>query len=578
MPQERGGVCRLEDQFFTVLQKQTEQTYIQDGSGDIYLSQELADKAFRQGALDRDVPGVVLMGHAVVAGERGVGLMMVVKRCKQEYRQDDRQKENTLDVSFHNAKVRNFYYLSGIKEKITLNYKSNLIKMKKLMCMILLLAGFTAMAQEKEKEMKKGWSFGLLPTATYSVDNGFQAGAFGDVYYYGDGSTYPDPLHKISWEASYFTKSQRMRLYLAYDSKYVIPGMRVNASVTYVNDPLYSFWGFNGPASLANLPESYNTYWTNKDTNINYFGMSRKMLRILANFQGHITDHLNWAAGINFWNWKIGDMQDKGYKVKDSDEKHYYDKDATLYKDYQKLGIITDSEKDGGNALEINAGLVYDTRDIEAAPSHGIWAEAYLNGNVLQHKYLKACAYFRHYVDIPIHIPAGDPVFAYRLAWQQTIAGETPLYMIQNNPLLVQRNMISEGFGSSNTIRGLRENRILTEGMAWANIELRVKLVSFKLFNQYFYIAVNPFFDAGIITKSYRSAAFEKAKTVSADTYMTLNQLYDATKVGSFISSAGAGLKIAMNQNFIVSVELAKCLYKPLDAGLWLGIGINYQF
>ena len=59
---------------------------------------------------------------------------------------------------------------------------------------------------------------------------------------------------------------------------------------------------------------------------------------------------------------------------------------------------------------------------------------------------------------------------------------------------------------------------------------------------------------------------------------MTLDKLYDSTKAGSFISSAGGGLKIAMNQNFIVSVELAKCLYKPLDAGLWLGIGINYQF
>ena len=83
-------------------------------------------------------------------------------------------------------------------------------------------------------------------------------------------------------------------------------------------------------------------------------------------------------------------------------------------------------------ALEVNAGLVYDTRDIEAAPNRGIWAEAYLNGNVLDHRYLKACVYFRHYIDIPIHIPAGDPVFAYRLAWQQTIAGETPFYMIQN--------------------------------------------------------------------------------------------------------------------------------------------------
>ncbi|MBR3074386.1 MAG: hypothetical protein IKH11_01340 [Bacteroidales bacterium] len=96
-------------------------------------------------------------------------------------------------------------------------------------------------AQEQEKEMKTGWSFGVLPTATFSVDNGFQAGAFGDVYYYGDGSTYPDPLHKISWEASYFLKSQRQRYYLAYDSKYLVPGMRINASLTYMTDPLYSF-------------------------------------------------------------------------------------------------------------------------------------------------------------------------------------------------------------------------------------------------------------------------------------------------------------------------------------------------
>ena len=450
--------------------------------------------------------------------------------------------------------------------------------MKKFLVSVLALAvTFSALAQEKEKEMKKGWSFGLLPTATYSVDNGFQAGAFGDVYYYGDGSTYPDPLHKISWEASYFTKSQRMRLYLAYDSKYLIPNMRINASVTYMTDPLYSFWGFNGGASLANLPNSYDTYWTNKETDINYFGMSRKMLRILANVQGRITDNLNWAAGINFWNWGLGDMQDKGYNKATTDQKGYYSKENTLFKDYQKWGLIKADEVAGGNALEINAGLVYDTRDIEAAPNHGIWAEAYLNGNVLTHKYLKACVYFRHYIDIPIHIPAGDPVFAYRLAWQHTIAGETPLYMIQNNPLLVQRNMISEGFGSSNTIRGLRENRILTEGMAWANLELRVKLVSFKLFNQYFYVAVNPFFDAGVITKPYRAAELAAA-VERPDTFMRLNEVYDVTKVGDFVYSGGAGLKIAMNQNFVVSVELAKCFYKPLDAGMWLGIGINYQF
>ena len=249
-----------------------------------------------------------------------------------------------------------------------------------------------------------------------------------------------------------------------------------------------------------------------------------------------------------------------------------------LDKDYKDLEIIHADEANGGNALEINAGVVFDTRDIEAAPNRGIWAEAYLNGNVLTHKYLKACVYFRHYIDIPIHIKAGDPVFAYRLAWQQTIAGETPIYMIQNIPLLVQRNMITEGYGSTGTIRGLRDNRILTEGMAWANLELRVKLVKFTLFNQYFYIAVNPFFDAGVITKAYRTKEFEAAAKMDKITNMPFNNIYTPGKVGDVVYSAGAGLKIAWNQNFIISAEFAKCFYKPLDAGLWIGIGVNYCF
>ena len=464
--------------------------------------------------------------------------------------------------------------------------------MKKLIITLFLGLGFAAglYAQEQEKEMKTGWSMGILPTATYSVDNGFQAGAFGDVYYYGDGNTYPDPLHKISWEGSYFTHSHRMRLYLAYDSKYLIPNMRVNASVTYMNDPLYSIWGFNGAAATQNYD-----VWGNRDVyapattnNVNYYGMSREMLRILANFQGRITDKLNWAAGVNFWKWNLGAMKDNGVDV--NGNKQYYDTNYTLYNFLANSGVLTDAEKDGGLSLEFNAGLVYDTRDIEAAPNKGIWAEAYLNGNFIGTPYLKACAYFRHYISIPIHIfKAGDPVFAYRLAWQHTIAGETPLFMVQNNPLLVQRNMISEGFGSSNTIRGLRENRILAEGMAWANTELRIKLVKFTLANQYFYVAVNPFFDAGIITRPYKEDAMKKIAAADGKVYdpafnallgetTSLTPIYDPSKIYTPILSGGAGLKIAMNQNFIVSADFAKCFTEGMDAGLWIGIGINYQF
>ena len=467
--------------------------------------------------------------------------------------------------------------------------------MKKLLAVFFAAAlCLSAFAEEEEKEMKTGWSFGVLPTATFSVDNGFQAGAFGDVYYYGDGGTYPDPLHKISWEGSYFTHSHRMRLYLAYDSKYLIPNMRVNASVTYMNDPLYSLWGFNGAAATQGTENYYgdNHVWGNRNmvmpgttNNVNYYGMSREMLRILANFQGKLTDNLNWAAGMNFWKWNLGAMKDNGVDV--DGNKQYYDTNATLYNFLSNAGVLTDAEKDGGISLEFNAGLVYDTRDMEAAPNKGIWAEAYLNGNFIGQPYLKLCAYFRHYISIPIDFtPAGRPVFAYRLALQHTIAGETPLFMVQNNPLLVQRNMISEGFGSSNTIRGLRENRILADGMAWANTELRIKLVKFTLANQYFYIAVNPFFDAGIITKPYKAAAMESIAAPDGKVYDPVfnaltgstDPIYDPSKISRLIYSGGAGLKIAMNQNFIVSVDFAKCFTEGMDAGLWLGIGINYQF
>ena len=87
-----------------------------------------------------------------------------------------------------------------------------------------------------QTEKKTGWEFGVLPCLTYSSDMGFQYGVFGDFYYYGDGSTYPNYRDKISYEASHFTKGLT-RLYLAYDSKVLIPKVRTNLSFTYIDDP-----------------------------------------------------------------------------------------------------------------------------------------------------------------------------------------------------------------------------------------------------------------------------------------------------------------------------------------------------
>ena len=60
---------------------------------------------------------------------------------------------------------------------------------------------------KKEKsEVRTGWTFGILPSIAYDADKGFQYGLLSNVYYFGDGSTYPEYLHSLYFEAAYTTK------------------------------------------------------------------------------------------------------------------------------------------------------------------------------------------------------------------------------------------------------------------------------------------------------------------------------------------------------------------------------------
>ena len=437
------------------------------------------------------------------------------------------------------------------------------------LCVLTTIA-VAASAQETEKEMKTGWTLSALPCATYSSDMGFQYGAFGDIYNYGNGNTYPDPLHKISWEVSHFTKG-RTRFYLAYDSKYLIPKMRLTASATYIMDPLYNFYGFNAPAY------PFEPEWNfNKDKGIAFYNMRRDMARVQVDLRGRIAEHLHWGGGLSYWHFMAGDF----------DKKYDYDPANTVYNEYLNHGLIAANESKGGNRFEAKAGIVFDNRDIEAAPNKGIWSEIYLNGSPDLFKdsysYLQLCARWRQYISLPVHIfSAGDPVFAYHLAYQGTLAGETPFFVKQNIALLNMNTMVSEGFGSSNTIRGTYANRIIADGYAWGNFELRVKLVKFQLFGQYFYLATNPFFDCGIITKPTR---VDEMATLPAMVSRAAQEGYSDTakyirdKASELLYTAGAGLKLAWNQNFIVSVELAHNFNENLGDPMWINIGMNYSF
>ncbi len=96
---------------------------------------------------------------------------------------------------------------------------------RSLLILILSLTALMAQAASEGENVKSGWNFGPLPAVGYNSDMGFQYGALCEFYYFGDGSTFPEYLHKYYVEASAYTKGSTIFSF-AYDSKYLIRGVR----------------------------------------------------------------------------------------------------------------------------------------------------------------------------------------------------------------------------------------------------------------------------------------------------------------------------------------------------------------
>ena len=435
-----------------------------------------------------------------------------------------------------------------------------------------------ATTTEKKQTIKKGWNFAPFPSIGYNSDTGFQIGALCEIFDYGDGSTYPAYKHKFNIDLSWTTKDQ-VKLHFFYDSKYLIPKVRLTFAATYILAQMYPFMGFNGSAApyyqdLASGKKQMNR--------VAMYNVRRNSMRIMADFQGNITSNkFRWAAGISYWWYDIQDitLKKKGSYAYDSTFANNYlttqgINSPSLWQLYQRAGLIHANEAHGGHHLELKAGLVYDSREHEADPSRGIWAEVYaygspdiLNGRGKDgYHYLKLAAHFRHYVPVW----EDKIVFAYHLAYQGKLAGNAPYYTLQNINTLYLRQIISDGLGSINTVRGVPYNSVIGDGYAWANIEMRFKLVSFRFIKQNFYLATNPFFDMGACVQPYRLDEMKSVLNNNELSQAEKNLIYTGQKEKLHMS-AGIGLKLAMNRNFILSAEVAV----PLNTKIYTNTDLN---
>lgn len=407
----------------------------------------------------------------------------------------------------------------------------------------------SALAEKPEEIKKNGWNFGPLPCVGYNSDLGFQYGICADIFNYK--GVFPDYRHRFYAEVSRYTKGQTL-LHVQMDSKYLIPGVRVTLSASYQYDPLFLFYGLNG---LEPYDKSLDM---NKDTRTARYVYKRSMIRVMADFQKPLTKNLELLGGLAYWNYKIGDIDNKNY-----------DAANTLFSKMRSAGVFSNHEAEGGNRIELKLGVHFDTRENESDPSYGINAEVYLNGSpdIFSdgYSYLRLAAHWRQYLTVVKQ----RLVFAYHLAWQGTVAGTAPFYTQQNICTYYLRQTSTDGLGGLNSVRGILSQRLVGSDYAWANFELRVRLFSFNLINQSWYVATNPFFDLGMVTSLYKGSELSKFYNKSVTDLRA-----EAIRPHC---SAGIGLKLAMNRNFIISVEDGIPL-KKTDGANALYISLNYIF
>ena len=479
------------------------------------------------------------------------------------------------------------------------------------------LFAITSQAARKDKvqatdslgrKIKRGWNFGALPSVAFDADLGFQGGALANIYYYGDGSQYPEYIHSIYAEAAYTTKNYGI-FRVNYDSKYLIPKHRLTLDATYQPDAMCDFYGYNGYQSVYD--QDFHKWKKDKSKmgdvaqyqSRAFYKYKRDLFRFAADIEGTIWKNIKWNAGLGVLGYMIDECDIdmlNGKKKYDpniplADQKAMNDQIEGLYEKYEKWGLIDPNESKGGWHPYLRAGLTYDSRDQRTCPTKGIYADAFFtytaafNAKYGQqadagYNHLQFNFNFRHYV--PIY--RDRVTFAYRIGTQNNIAGKSPFYMnTYLNTLFIQRVMY-EGLGGANSLRGVMRNRILANGFAYANIELRAKVAKFDIGRQHFYIGLAPFFDLGVITQPYELDFQAVQDAYQADKDPLKRELSDyfvLDKEGNLDKSqvylphmaAGMGLKVAMNENFVLSVDWAMSLNKQ-DNAKWANFYIKMGY
>lgn len=394
-----------------------------------------------------------------------------------------------------------------------------------------------AHADEMEPWQKTGWGFGGLPAANYNSDDGFGFGAIGDIYRY-NGEVAPYRT-RISFLVFLTTKQVHTHR-IDVDALQLAGGkLRVTTRAELNVVRTVNFCGY-GPevscdptvaeqaaaeAGLEPDTEEWETFTRR------YYKARFLRPNGYANFRWKLTEDPALVELMGGWRAALlipGDFGEQGPYP------------GSLY-------ATLHPEGEQGFLSVLFGGIMYDTRDNEPSPRSGAWLEASVRGGTRlwgsswEHMGLNATA--RGYVPLA---PEGRLTLAMR-GVVDTLIGDVPI--VELSKMGGYRTI--DFYGGEYAGRGIRWARFLGKVKLLAQPELRWAFARFRAGPAWELMVVG-FADMGWM----------------AEDLSQLDQLLAAPMLGT-----GGGIRIAMNQNFIVRVDGGFSPIEDYSMGLYINVG-----
>ena len=166
--------------------------------------------------------------------------------------------------------------------------------------------------------------------------------------------------------------------------------------------------------------------------------------------------------------------------------------------------------------------------------------------------------------------------FAYRFNFEGTFGSRAPFYVLPYMTFMGQRTDL-EGMGGYETARGIMRTRLVGLDMGCATAELRWRFASFVLWNQNLALAANIFTDAarvfrGLDISALPSSLREILPAAPADMQLR------GTMAERVHQSAGAGIRLIVNENLVVACDRGYPLNKQDGDSPALYITLDYLF